>query len=149
MAFSTPSWQAMPQTTLMNAVSGFRHHATLCLSLRHKVSLSRCALFLSWAIMGNHWRFLTTDYNVWFLEYVVMTLSSMLARSVFTISTWRIQTLRGDQEYWFESAWRRRPREAYNILRMYMSTLNIHDLNVNVANYCGLYFYIGVSDSNK
>ena len=68
MAFSTPSWQAMPQTTLMNAVSGFRHHATLCLSLRHKVSLSRCALFLSWAIMGNHGRFPTTDYNVLLLE---------------------------------------------------------------------------------
>ena len=68
MAFSTPSWQAMPQTTLMNAVSGFRHHATLCLGLGHKVTLSRCALFLSWAIMGNHGRFLTTDYNVWFLE---------------------------------------------------------------------------------
>ena len=68
MAFSTPSWQAMPQTTLTNAVSGFRHHATLCLSLRHKVSLTRCALFLSWAIMGNHGRFLTTDYNVWFLD---------------------------------------------------------------------------------
>ena len=31
-------------------------------------ALSRCKINPSWAIMGHHGLFLTTDYNIWFLD---------------------------------------------------------------------------------
>ena len=34
----------------------------------HEGALSSCALNLSWAIMGHHGLFLTTDYNIWLLD---------------------------------------------------------------------------------
>ena len=34
----------------------------------HEGTVYRCALNLSWAIMGHHGLFLTTDYNIWFLD---------------------------------------------------------------------------------
>ena len=34
----------------------------------HEGPLSRCEINPSWAIMGHHGLFLTTDYNIWFLD---------------------------------------------------------------------------------
>ena len=34
----------------------------------HEGAISRCEINLSWAIMGHHGSFLTTDYNIWFLD---------------------------------------------------------------------------------
>ena len=52
-----------------------RERAPACLRLaprragsRALVPLSRCALNLSWAIMGRHGLFLTTTYDIWLLE---------------------------------------------------------------------------------
>ena len=60
-------------------------------------ALSRCEINPTWAIMGHHGLFLTTDYNVWFLDSCMLrwVAACSVARSVQTIVTFSPWMLTG------------------------------------------------------
>ena len=50
-----------------------------------KGALSRCELNPKWAIMGHHGLFLTTGYNVWFVEISIVHFNLNYQLSYYTI----------------------------------------------------------------